>query len=158
MLIINNFWDVTPCRPVEVHRCFGTNIASIFRVTSKHKKQSVIRNPAWKQYIPPKSKLITARLHGITFQKNIAYFLLKRCKYAIRLPKHCRAFLVSHRAQTCVLHDRSASTQENVSTKRRSVPWLQHGLNRQGRRYPMETHEDHDRVPRSHPAFHNPDS
>jgi hypothetical protein len=85
------FWDITPCGPLSVNRCFeGT-----YRLHLQDRKNKLSKKPAWKQvasfhagyflslffrpwiwrrYVPPNRRLTLNGLHGVISQKMVLYY------------------------------------------------------------------------------------
>jgi hypothetical protein len=89
------FWDITPCSPFSVNRCFGR----IYRLHLHGRKNLLAtcfhagfllylfcRPWRWSQYFPPKLRLILNGLHGVISQKIVLFgnhHVLHRTKFGL---------------------------------------------------------------------------
>jgi hypothetical protein len=73
------FWDITPCGPLSVNRCFG----GTYRLHLQGRKNKFSKKPAWMQvaslpwwwrwYVPSKRRLALNGLHGVISQKIVLF-------------------------------------------------------------------------------------
>jgi hypothetical protein len=64
------FWDITPCSPLKVNRCFG----GTYRLHLQDRRIRRARNQ-WQaeRYVPPKRRLTCNGLHGVISQKIVLF-------------------------------------------------------------------------------------
>jgi hypothetical protein len=85
------FWDIKPCGPLKVNRCFGGTYRLHFQGRRMNRARNqretrwqaefsrsflarlILRPWRWRRYIPPKRLLTFNGLHGVISQKTVLY-------------------------------------------------------------------------------------